>query len=287
MGDYRQSYETPYNGGVAATGAGMLGSSDQFNNNSPQKLDEHLAPLPGWAQLHERWMLWDPAGFVNFYAVNTRSQKGVLQTVGKGMAGMYQRLPVPLAVGEAVELIAYAQLGIGMAQPSTPGGAYGLCGAGLLLGEDFEANPLISGSYMLGAGFQKAPDLQGQPTGCVLGSATMFEIPFPDGQPIGAAICQNNCLISYYRYRLQQVRDTSTEYSARFWAEMSVTGSDWLPMRYYELTKRDSPLRSVGFGLYQDGSGPATVQIDQFVLVEQAFSDNSATIGGVQIFGAV
>lgn len=286
MGDYRQSYETPYNGGVAATGAGMLGASDQFSNTGPQKLNAQLAPVEGWAALHERWKVWDPNGQIVFTGVNTRTQKGVMQTNGKGAAGIYQSLPVPVIVGQSVDLVAYAQLGVGMAQPFDPGGMFGVAAAGLLLGSDYEGNAPNSNSYMLGAGYSKTSDASPQTT-AALATGAMFQIPFPDGAIIATAILQNTCLISYCRYRLQQVRDTDTEYSTRVWAEVSVTGSDWLPLRYFELTKQDAPMRSIGWGLYQDGSGPATVQIDQFVLVEQAFSDNSATIGGVQIFGAV
>lgn len=287
MTDYRmQSYETPYSGGVAYSGANMLGSSDQFDQRGPQKLNAQLQPIEGWAVLHERWLTWDPAGSITFQGVNTRTQKGVLQTAGKGMAAMYQRLPVPSAVGEAVNLVVYAQCTIGKAEPFETFDAYNILTAGLMLGEDFEGNPFNSASYMMGLAWQKTSDIS-PPTYAALATGAQFDFPFPDGMPVNGAIIQNNCQISFYRVRLQQVRDTETEYSARWRWECSTTGSDWVMLRYVELAKQPSPLRSVGWGLFQDGSGIAAVEIDQFVMCVQDFSDSSATLGGVQIFGAV
>jgi hypothetical protein len=286
-GNYGQSsYETPYNGGVPPGPLGGDPQSDTFNNTRPEWIDTLGANevVPGYASLEAKWLLWDPADAAEMLArVNTRTQRAEFEASGKFCAGYYQQIPVPATLAETIELHLYAQAFIGGAFSEPSGGNIGPSIVGLMLADDLLNDPSVSTLRIAGPFLQQQID--GDSTNSVFGLGALDFVGF-DALPAQAALTEGGST-SYVRFRLRQTMTGPDEWTTDIAFDASTSGADWVQLHEFGQTVGNVPQRSAGFAVYAGAGARVSVQLEQFILVRQAYDDYTSALGGVQQFGAV
>jgi hypothetical protein len=318
MSNYRQpSYEIPFSG--AATPSSSSAMDDDFSNSRPQLTtifiddddNEQEQPVPGCAELDEKWVIFDPAAeeygqpFLTAAFVDTQQQVCVLETSGgddvtggKGWCGIYQLLPdwaIPKTEGEVTEIAIYARGWIqGLLDDGGNPEVFFAPRFGLFAGGDLEhwpASEWISSVGVVLNRFGASPqqlDVSAQ-------SETAF---FFDAQPTAIATALGTTP-QYFRICIRQTCVSPLPpagegtYSADLKYAAGFTGQDWVPLWHkgYNASSADGPcFRAVGLGL-NGHRWPFRVAFDFFRIVAEPFEDFGAAanspIGSVQQLGSV
>lgn len=285
MTDYQQpSYETPFSG--SAPGVSTSPLTDDFSNSRPQ-FEVDGAPVPGYAQLDPKWLLWDQGTQLDFRRVDTRTQMAQLQGSDKNIIACYQQIPIPATVGETVELAIYGELTLNAAAPLSPPANVGPSQVGLCIGDDFLGAPDTSTCRIVGLVYSKQSDDGSPPIVTLVEPAVQDFVGF-DAIPSSTAGAEN--LVggsgSFYRWRLRQTMVGVGNFTIDCAADMGTTGADWVPLiQYGQVTGAPAPFKSAGFAIYPNTGSIARIQVAQFLVALQPFDDPPSIMGAVQQLG--
>jgi hypothetical protein len=282
MTDYQTNYETRYDGSLPNSLG--TGQSDQFTGTRPQLFDDGGLPVDGYAELDQKWQLFDPLGTVlDFAGVNCRTQMAEVHNSGiKNLVGFYQQLPLPVAVGDVVERVIYGRSIVTDDGSNTATNASSNFAGIFLADGNLATDPDTTALTLAGVAIQRT-DLTVIPVGfgslgVIAGFVTFDALP--------NLIADAELVMSpFWRIRTRQSCTAPATFLSEAVIDISLSGADWNPL--WPLATLTTLRTSFGMGIWCNDTFPGRLLQNFVEVLDQAFDDPGTLIGNTLRIGPV